>query len=190
MSDLKQRLLSYRPDKANGALLPAALALALLAGAVLQLTLPQGAAVPPGFGALRMPNRQLPAVGEVAAPDLAGRPSLFSPLRVIGAQVAELDAASPGAVAPKPIGPLDGAFVLGAARIGRAQALLLREADGRVLRLMPGGSYRGWQLLRIEADGVRMRKDGKITRLAFGESAPAGARAADNSESESESDSE
>lgn len=188
MSDLKQRLLSYRPDRANGALLPAGLALALLAGAALQLALPQGAAVPPALGVSRTPDRRLPAITDVAAPDLAARASLFSPLRVIGARVAELDAASPGAVAPRPVGPLDGTFVLGAARVGRAQVLLLREEGGRVLRMAPGGSYHGWQLLRIEADGARMRKNGKITRIAFGASAPAEDPAADTSESESDSE--
>lgn len=188
MSDLKLRLLSYRPDKANGALLPAGLALVLLAGAVLQLTLPQGAAVPPMLGVSRAPDRRLPAIAEVTAPDLAGRPSLFSPLRVIGARIAELDAASPGAALPKPVGPLGGTFVLGAARVGRAQVLLLREEGGRVLRLGPGGSHQGWQLLRIEADGARFRKNGKITRIAFGASAQAGDPAADTSESESDSE--
>lgn len=188
MSDLKQRLLSYRPDRANGALLPAGLALVLLAGAALQLALPQGAAVPPAFGVARAPDRRLPAITDVAAPDLAGRPSLFSPLRVIGARVAELDAASPGAVAPEPVGPLGGTFVLGAARVGRAKALLLREEGGRVLRIAPGTGYRGWHLLGIEADGARFRKDGKITRIGFGANAPAGPSAPDSSESESDSE--
>ena len=188
MSDLKQRLLSYRPDKANGALLPAGLALALLAGAALQLALPQGGAVPPALGALRMPDRRLPAVTEVAAPDLAGRPSLFSPLRVIGASAAERDAADGEALAPRPAGPLDGTFVLGAVRIGRTQALLLREEGGRVLRLAPGGTYRGWRLLGIAAEGATLRKNGRITRIAFGAGAPAGETAADLSESESNSE--
>lgn len=188
MSDLKLRLLSYRPDKGNGALLPAGLALVLLAGAALQLGLPQGAAVPPALGVSRAPDRRLPAIAEVAAPDLAARASLFSPLRVIGARVAELDAASPGAIAPRPVGPLGGTFVLGAARFGRSQVLLLREEGGRVLRLAPGSSHHGWQLLRIEADGARFRKDGKITRIAFGASAQAGYPAEDTSESESNSE--
>jgi hypothetical protein len=190
MSDLKQQLLSYRPDKANGALLPAGLALALLAGAALQLALPQGAAVPPAFGVSRAPDRRLPPIAAVAAPDLAGRPSLFSPQRVVGARADQPDAGSPGAALPKPVGPLDGTFVLGQMRVGRAQALLLREEDGRVLRMAPGGSYRGWHLLGIEANGARFRKNGKITRIGFGASAPAGNSAPNSSESESENISE
>lgn len=188
MSDLKQRLLSYRPDKANGALLPAGLALVLLAGAALQLALPQGAAVPPVFGAARAPDRRLPGIADVAAPNLAGRPSLFSPQRVVGTGAALLDQASAEAAAPRPVGPLDGTFVLGAASVGRAQTLLLREEGGRVLRMAPGGSYRGWHLLRIEADGARFRKDGKIVHIGFGASAPAGGSAPNSSESENYSE--
>ena len=188
MSDLKQRLLSYRPDRENGAWLPAGLALVLLAGAALQLSLPQGAAVPPGLGVLRAPDRRLPAIAEVAAPDLAGRPSLFSPLRVVGARVAELDAASGAAPAPKPLGPLDGTFVLGSARLGRGRTLLLREESGRVLRLAPGGRYRGWQLLRIEADAALFRRGGRPERIVYGASAPAGGAAEETSESESDSE--
>ena len=84
--------------------------------------------------------------------------------------------------------PLDGTFVLGAVRIGRTQALLLREEGGRVLRLAPGGTYRGWRLLGIAAEGATLRKNGKITRIAFGAGAPAGETAADLSESESNSE--
>ncbi len=186
MSDLKQRLLSYRPDKANGALLPAGLALLLLAGAALQLALPQGSAVPPALGVSRMPDRRLPSIAQVAAPDLTGRPSLFSPLRVVGASA--LDAGGLGALGARPIGPLDGTFVLGAVRVGAAQALLLREESGRVLRMAPGGSYRGWQLLRIAASGARFRKNGRITRIGFGASAPADGSAPNFSESESTSE--
>jgi hypothetical protein len=186
MSDLKQRLLSYRPDRANSALLPAGLALVLLAGAALQLALPQGAAVPPALGVSRMPDRRLPAIADIAAPDLAGRPSLFSPLRVVGA--GPFDAGGRGAVSASRVGPLGGAFVLGALRVGPAQTLLLRDESGRVLRMAPGGSYRGWQLLRIEANGARFRKDGRIMRIGFGASAPAGASALISSASENNSE--
>lgn len=169
MSDLKQRLLSYRPDKANGALLPAGLALVLLAGAALQLGLPQGEAVPPALGVWRAPDRRLPAIADVAAPDLAGSASLFSPLRVLGAQVDP--SASP--MPQRRVGPLDGTYVLGSAQVGRTQALLLREEGGRVLRMAPGTSYRGWRLLRIEADGARFLKNGASRTISFGASKPA-----------------
>lgn len=166
MSDLKPRLLSYRPDSANGALLPAGLALVLLAGAALQLGLPQGEAVPPALGVGRAPDRRLPAITDVTAPDLAGRASLFSPLRVLGAPVESPASDMP----PRRVGPLDGTLVLGSAQVGRAQALLLREEGGRVLRLSPGASYRGWRLLRIEADGARFLKNGTSRHIAFGAS--------------------
>lgn len=169
MSDLKQRLLSYRPDRANGALLPAGLALLLLAGAALQLALPQGAAVPPALGVWRAPDRRLPVIAEVPAPDLGARASLFSPLRVIGRQGGAPDEP----IVPRRVGPLDGTFVLGSVQVGRVPALLLREDSGRVLRLAPGGTYHGWHLLRIEADGARFLKNGATRRIDFGASAPA-----------------
>lgn len=187
MSDLKLRLLSYRPDRENGAALPAMLSLALLAGVAVQLALPRGAAVPPGLGVSRAPDWRLPSIGEVGAPDLAARPSLFSPLRVVGGKLAEQEALTIGtATAPRPVGPLDGTFVLGSARFGRAGAVLLRDAGGRVLRLRPGGTYRGWQLLRIETDAAQFRKGGKTTRIAYGTTAPAGGSANDTSENQSE----
>lgn len=186
MSDLKQRLLSYRPDRANGALLPAGLALVLLAGAALQLALPHGAAVPPALGVTRMPDRRLPAITDIAGPDLTGRPSLFSPLRVAGAGPSDTGGRS--VVGASSVGPLDGAFVLGALRVGAAQALLLREEGGHVLRMAPGGTYRGWRLLRIEANGARFRKDGRIMRIGFGASAPAEASALISSASENNSE--
>jgi hypothetical protein len=163
------------------------LSLALLAGVTVQLALPQGAAVPPAFGVTRAPDRRLPAIGEVGAPDLAGRPSFFSPLRVVGDKLAAQEAALGGdAAAPKPVGPLDGTFVLGSMKYRRASAVLLREAGGRVLRLPPGGSYKGWQVLRIEADAALFRKNGKTTRIAYGTTAPAGDSATETSESDSE----
>ncbi|WP_421848481.1 hypothetical protein [Novosphingobium sp.] len=180
---MKQRLLSYRPDRVNGALLPAGLALVLLAGAALQLALPQGATVPLASGVSRAPDRRLPAIADVAAPNLTGRSSLFSPLRVVGA--GPFDASVVGA---RPVGPLGGTLVLGALRVGSAQALLLREGTGRVLRLAAGRSYRGWQLLRIEASGARFRKDGTIMRIGFGASAPAAGSALISSASENNSE--
>lgn len=187
MSDLKLRLLSYQPDRENGAALPAMLTLALLAGVTVQLALPQGATVPPGLGVSRAPDRRLPVIGEVGAPDLAARPSLFSPLRVVGAKLAEQEAAtSSEAPAPRPVGPLDGAFLLGSVKYGRASAVLLREPGGRVLRLPPGGRYRGWQVLRIETDAALFRKNGKTERIAYGSTAPVGGSATETSESESE----
>lgn len=185
MSDLKQRLLSYRPDRASGTLLPAGLALALLAGAGLQLALPQGEAVPPALGVLHAPDRRLPMIAEIASPDLAGRPSLFSPLRL---GVAAQGGNGPGAMMLRPVGPLDGTFVLGSVQVGRAQALLLREEGGRVLRLAPGGTYRGWQLLRIERDGARFSKGGSPVRIGFGASAAGSGFNAGSSESESNSE--
>lgn len=187
MSDLKLRLLLYRPDRENGAVLPALLSLALLASVAVQLALPQGVLVPPGFGAMHAPDRRLPAIGEVGTPDLTGRPSLFSPLRVVGAKLAEQDAALTGsAVAPQPVGPLDGAFVLGSTKIGGARAVLLRTPGGRVLRLRPGGNYQGWQLLKIETDAALLRKGGKTTRIAYGTTATAAGSADETSESDSE----
>ncbi|MEO0031002.1 MAG: hypothetical protein RIS94_760 [Pseudomonadota bacterium] len=178
MSDLKLRLLSFSPASAEGARLPALCALALLAGAALQLALPQGGAIPPDTGASRAADWRLPGIAALVAPSLADRASLFSPLRVVGQAPAEDDAAA------RPVGPLDGAFVLGTVRNGGRAIVLLREADGRIIRMAPGGSYHGARLVGIGDTAARFRQGGTTISIEYGAAAPAAGAAEDSSESE------
>lgn len=182
MSELKLRLLSLAPTGANGAALPAACALLLAAGAALQLALPLPGEMPEVATAGRAPAWNLPETAALPAPNLAERPSLFSPMRLIGAAGGAATGDGTQA-APPPEGPVGGAFVLGAMRTGGRRVLLLRTPDKRVLRMVPGGAFRGWRLLAIEDDSGRFRKDGKTISLAFGATAPAGE---DGESSESE----
>lgn len=192
MSELKLRLLSYRPARDNGALLPAGLAVLLLAGAALQLALPQAAAIPPDSTPGRAPDRALPAVRAVATIDLGGRTSPFSPLRVLNVAAGEAGGAVDGGTPPPPrrVGPLGGTYLLGSTQIGAARAVVLREPDGRVLRLRPGAAYRGWRLVTIGPDAALFRKRGKPVRIGYGTTVlvqqAAGAPAASDDESESE----
>ncbi len=172
MSELKLRLLSLAPTGANGAALPAACALLLAAGAAVQLALPLPGDMPVVESASRAPEWRLPDTAALPAPNLADRPSLFSPVRLVGEGGA---ATSDGAqAAPAPEGPVGGAFVLGAMRAGGRRVLLLRTPERRVLRMTPGGAFHGWRLLAIEDDSGRFRKDGKTISVAFGATAPAG----------------
>ncbi|MDF8334367.1 hypothetical protein [Novosphingobium cyanobacteriorum] len=157
--------------------MPAALALLLTATAVVQLMLPPpplADEVTPG----RAPNWRLPDVAPL--PGLAGadRASLFSPLRVAAGAATAADGT------PAPVGPLDGAFVLGAMRVGRTSAVLLRDGDGRVLRLPPGAAFKGWRLIAITDDDARFRKGAASVRIPFGAAAPAAAQEDESSESE------
>ena len=179
MSDLKLRLLSLSPDRANRAALPAACATVLLAGAIVQLTLPLPKDVPADIGASRAPDWSLPGTAVFAAPALADRPSLFTPTRLVGATpVAD------GETSAAPEGPVGGAFVLGAMKTGGRRALLLRTPDRRIVKMVPGRSWDGWRLLAIGDDAARFRKDGKTITAEFGAKA---ATSDDDSES-SESD--
>ncbi len=181
MSELKLPLLSLAPTGANGAALPAACALLLAAGAAVQLALPLPGDMPEVANAGRAPEWRLPDTAPLPAPNLVDRPSLFSPMRLVGASGAT--AADGTQAAPPPEGPVGGAFVLGAMRAGGRRVLLLRTPDKRVLRMVPGGAFHGWRLLAIEDNSGRFRKDGKTISVAFGATAPAGQ---DGESSESE----
>jgi hypothetical protein len=167
------------PTRVNRALLPAACTLLLGTGAAVQLALPLPGDMPEDGAPSRAPQWHLPDTAVLPAPNLAERPSLFSPTRLVG------DAGAPGdaAAAPPPEGPVGGAFVLGAMRSGGRQVLLLRTPGKAVVRMLPGGAWHGWRLLAIDEDAARFRKDGKTMTLAFGASAPA-AQDGDSSESE------
>ena len=147
----------------------------------LQLALPGGTAVPEGEIAGRAPDWHLPALVDPAPPAAMPGGTLFSPMRV----AAERPAATGEdgeAAAPKPVGPLDGTFLVGAMRVGHQRAVILRDAGGRVLRLAPGGRYRSWQLMAIGDDAATFRKAGRPVRIEYGSTAPAGGEQASESE--------
>ncbi len=171
MSELKLRLRSYAPASANGGLLPAALAALLAAGAVVQLALPAPDAMPDGTAPGRAPQWTLPDVGEPGLPSTAIIPRLFTPKR-LGAALVAAGSGEAGddeeAPEAKPVGPLSGAWVLGAMRVGNARAVLIRPASGGGVRLPIGGSWRGWRLVGIDGNAAIFRQGGRNRRISFG----------------------
>jgi hypothetical protein len=185
MSELKHRLLSFAPSSGNRALLPA-ICVALMAGtAVLQLLLPQDNPLDAPLPARRAPRWTLPEIGAPANPAGAQGSSLFAPTRLAAPAGSGDDGEdSDGEAAkPKPVGPLDGAFVLGSVRIGSGLAVLIRSTDGRVMRLARGGSYHGWRLLAIGDTAATFRLGGKQREFEYGARAEASESGSDSEES-------
>lgn len=171
MSELKLRLLSYAPASANGGVLPATLAALLMAGAVVQLALPAPDAMPDGTVSGRAPQWSLPSVGEPGLPSTAILPHLFAPKRLGAALITPGGAEGEDteeAPAPKPVGPLSGAWVLGTMRVGNARAVLIRPASGGGFRLPVGATWRGWQLVSIGDTAAVFRRGGRNRSISFG----------------------
>lgn len=167
----KYPLRSFIPARADRSLLPAALTAVLALAAVAQIALPSAAELPDAAVPTHHPRWTLPEVGEPVVPvaQLAAQGSLFTPTR-IGAAGAAVAGGGTGATAPKPVphGPLAGAFVLGAGRVGGHAWVLIRAPGGPALRLTPGASYRGWRLMRIDSDAAEFRQGGARRRFVYG----------------------
>jgi hypothetical protein len=171
----------FTPSSANRALLPA-VCVALMAGtAVLQLLLPQDNPLAVPLPARRALRWTLPEIGAPANPAGVQGPSLFAPTRV--AVPAGPGGSDGEAAKPQPVGPLEGAFVLGRVRIGAGQAVLIRSADGRVMRIARGGSYRGWRLLAIGDTAATFRLGGKRREFEYGARAEASESGSDSEDS-------
>lgn len=183
MFGLKHPLRSFAPTRANGALVPAALALLLLASAGVQIVLPRATDMPDAALAGRAPQWRLPDIATPAPPTDANL-SLFAPARM--GQVAAKPNAE-GAKAPPPPGPLGETSVIGRMRLGASRVVLLREHDGRVLHLVPGSSYRGWRLVGSDETGARLRRGRETLAVPYSAKPPAApAPQTDDSENASE----
>ncbi len=159
------------------AVLPAALAILLAVGIVLQLALESGEVpVPAGIGIAGMARSPVPPVPPALVPrGLAGR-ALFLPSADAGT------ANATGVAAPT--APAFGAVVAGSlARRGRRAAVLVL-ADGSTRYLLPGQRFAGWQLLAITDSAARFRRDGRDLTLGFGAAAPAADAAPEQDEAE------
>jgi hypothetical protein len=147
-----------RPERAEGTVLAALLAvlLALMLGA--QFVLPQDRPAVPDVP--QMAARQAtPQVTLVAADPVLARRSIFQPTRLSNAGA---DAASMA------LGPLDGAVPAGIVRVRGAPRLVLQTPDGKSVTLRPGQSWQGWRLLGIGKDEVRFRRAGETITLGLG----------------------
>ncbi|MEO0057732.1 MAG: hypothetical protein RIT17_1205 [Pseudomonadota bacterium] len=145
-----------RPERAEGTVLAALLAVLLGLMLVTQVLLPaerpDAPDVPPA--GLRSAPVTIAAVN--ADPALARR-SIFQPVRIAGADNAGV-----------PAGPLDGATPAGIIRVRGAARLVLQTPGGGSVTLRPGQSWRGWQLAAIGRDTVRFARGAETITLGLG----------------------
>lgn len=148
MSALKFPASIPLPRRADRTLLPAALLALLVLLLAVQLLLPSSVELPDAGLARPLRLRPLVVAPLAADPVIALRP-LFAPGRT--------ESFEPGAA--NKAAPLEGARAVGViATRGGAARLFLQAADGSLVRLAPGNSYRGWRLVRLtpsEAQFVR-----------------------------------
>ena len=182
MSESKSQLRSYLPDRANGALVPAACAMLLAAALVVQIGLPAGSSLADTLVAGRSPQYALPSFGEPGAIGL-GPKSLFQPRKLAGTSVdGETSADGAPVKAPVRYGPLGPTAVLGSMRIGNRRVLVLKQAEGRVLHLAAGARYRGLRLVTIGATSATFGTGSNALQIAYA-AAPPSAKT-DDSDSE------
>jgi hypothetical protein len=157
MSNLKLRFPLAHPSTANGALVPACCAAALVGMAVLQLVLTRDVALPAAAWSGGGVQLTMPQFGAIAIPGQLRENPVFSPDRT--------DSGRDAAVAD---GPLGATSLAGAMTIGRRGFAVLVRPDGAIVRLPVGGTIDGMQLLTLSAQGAVFRKDGQRVQVAFG----------------------
>lgn len=154
---MKLRFPISAPRAADGTLLPAGLLAVLVTMIAAQLALTSEPELPdaqPGRAARTEIAADLPGIA--LPPVLTGRP-LFVPGRTLAAA-----AGGPSAA------PLAGAVVAGSLRQGRVVRLFLKEPDGTIRTLAPGGTYQGWRLAGVGSDSATFVQAGQRISIAFG----------------------
>jgi hypothetical protein len=158
MSGLMSPLRIPRPERAEGTVLAALLAVLLGVMLCAQAVLPQDRPALPDVPAVAA-RASTPQIAAVSADPVLARRAIFQPTRLAGAGA---DAA--GVLA----GPLDGAVPAGIVRVRGAARLVLQTPDGKSVTLRPGQSYRGWRLSRIGTDEVRFMRGAESVTLSLG----------------------
>lgn len=145
-----------RPERTEGTVLAALLAVLLALMLVTQVLLPADRPalpdVPPA--ALRAGPTAIASVS--ADPVLAGR-TIFQPVRLGGPDGAG-----------EPAGPLGGATPAGIIRVRGAARLVLQTPGGGSVTLRPGQSWGGWRLTAIGRDEVRFARGAETVTLGLG----------------------
>lgn len=165
------------PRRADGTLLPAALAALLGVVLVVQLALPSPIALP-DVGVSR-PLRLAPlAVRPVVIdPAITARP-LFAPNRREFLSPAALGGADRSVA-------LEGARVVGVTAVRGATRVFLAAPDGRITAVPLGGRYRGWRLVRIGGNELTVVRGAETAVLGVG-AAPAAPAVPADAETEEE----
>lgn len=153
--------------------MPAILLAVLVLTGAMQLALTGEPDLPEaGVGRVSFANPSLSVTPTAVAPVILARP-LFGPGRGV--------AGGPSSAGTTALG---GATVAGSIIRGRQRLLFLREADGTIITLRPGGDYRGWRLAAITEEGARFARDGELLRINYGSQAPEPAAGDDSEDSD------
>jgi hypothetical protein len=152
--------------------LPAILLAVLVLMGLMQLVLTGTPDLPEaGVGRVQLASPMLALVRVPASPVILERP-LFGAGR----------SAKGGANAS----PLGGATVAGSMAKGRQRQLFLREADGTIVTMAPGGTYHGWRLVAITEEGARFARGKEQLKINYGSQGPEKAEGDSSDESEEE----
>lgn len=147
-----------RPERAEGTVLAALLAVLLALMLVAQGVLPQDRPTPPDVPPVGLRDGPV-TIPAVSADPVLARRSIFTP--------AQSGAGGAGGAAAA-TGPLDGAVPAGIVRVRGAPRLVLQTPDGSNVTLRPGQSWRGWRLIGIGTDEARFARGGETITLGLG----------------------
>lgn len=145
-----------RPERAEGTVLAALLAVLLALMLVAQFVLPQDRPAAPDVPPAGLRGGPV-AIAAVSADPVLARRSIFQPVRI-----------GSGAAASAAQGPLDGATPAGIVRVRGAARLVLQTPDGSSVTLRPGQSWQGWRLIAIGSDEVRFARGSETVTLGLG----------------------
>jgi hypothetical protein len=161
MFNLKFPVPIPRPRRAEQTLVPAALAAVLGVMLVVQLAMPSGTELPDVVVGRPFRLAPLPIAPLLADPEITARP-IFTPSRREDGSAAAGDKAA----------PLEGARAVGAISVRGAVRVFLQTADGSIVPLGLGGSYRGWRLVRISGGQLLFVRGPETISLPISASAP------------------
>lgn len=159
------------PARADGTVLPAALAALLGAMALAQLAwtdpveLPEAGPIGGGTPALAVADP-----GSRGVPPALGSRALFSPAATPGSGQAQAAA-----------DPLGGAAVLGAVGVGRTRYLVVQQ-NGAARRVAIGGSVAGWRVIGVSDSAALLARGRERLTRPFGAGTPASGPEAETSE--------
>ena len=145
-----------RPERAEGTVLAALLAVLLAAMLLAQFVLPQDRPAAPDLPPVGLRSGQATIAAVSPDPALASR-SIFRPATLGGAGAAGV-----------PQGPLDGATPAGIVRVRGAARLILQTPNGKSVTLRPGQSWQSWRLVSIGRDNVRFARGAETVTLGLG----------------------
>lgn len=143
------------PNRDEGTLLPALLALVLALLAVFQLVTGADALPPDSYGRVIVPMVRSRDNAIAAPHPEITRAAIFTPVRATGG----------GDQPPASLGPLGDAIPVGITRSGGQTRVIIQRTDGRILRLALGARYRDWRLIGVASDAVRFTGPGGSVRI-------------------------